>query len=402
MKEAGVEIYFEKENIWTFDSKGELLITIMSSLAQEESRSISENVTWGRRRQLAEGQVTFSYSQVLGFKKSDTGGFEIDQEEARVVRYIFHQLLLGNNPNKIARELTAQGIPTPQGKSKWSYGTVKRMLRNEKYKGDALLQKSFTTDFLTKSTKPNEGELPQYYVENNHAAIIKREVFDLVQVELDKLEKKRQTSNIFTGKLICDSCGTAFGSKVWHSTSKYKRTIYQCNAKYKGEHKCETPHVTEEEIKGWFISAMNQLLSNRDEIIANTELLVQMAKDTSQLGATIDDLENQLEDIRQGIEDLIDRNASKAQNQDVYKKQYDTLLTTYQEKQSALHEATSALEEQKSRTISLDGFTHQLKQQDDLITDFNQELWQISVEKVDIKVGKNISIIFKNGIQIDM
>ncbi|HGS8834641.1 TPA: recombinase family protein, partial [Streptococcus agalactiae] len=241
LKEAGVEIYFEKENIWTFDSKGELLITIMSSLAQEESRSISENVTWGRRRQLAEGQVTFSYSQVLGFKKSDTGGFEIDQEEAKIVRYIFHQVLLGNNPNKIARELTAQGIPTPQGKRKWSYGTVKRMLRNEKYKGDALLQKSFTTDFLTKSTKPNEGELPQYYVENNHEAIIKREVFDLVQVELDKLEKKRQTNNIFTGRLFCGDCGSAFGSKVWHSTSKYKRTIYQCNAKYKGEHKCQTP-----------------------------------------------------------------------------------------------------------------------------------------------------------------
>lgn len=161
---------FEKENINSLDSKGEVLLTILSSLAQDESRSISENVTWGRRRQLAEGQVIFSYSQVLGFKKSDTGGFEIDHEEAKIVRYIFHQILLGNNPNKIARELIAQGIPTPQGKRKWSYGTVKRMLRNEKYKGDAILQKSFTTDFLTKSTKPNEGELPQYYVENNHEA----------------------------------------------------------------------------------------------------------------------------------------------------------------------------------------------------------------------------------------
>lgn len=171
------------------------------------------------------------------------------------------------------------------------------MLRNEKYKGDALLQKSFTTDFLTKSTKLNEGELPQYYVENNHEAIIKREVFDLVQVELDKLERKRQTSNIFTGRLFCGDCGSAFGSKVWHSTSKYKRTIYQCNAKYKGEHKCQTPHVTEEEIKVWFLSAINQLLSNREEIITNTELLIDMAKDTSPLENKIGDLEKQLEII---------------------------------------------------------------------------------------------------------
>lgn len=402
LKEAGVEIYFEKENIWTFDSKGELLITIMSSLAQEESRSISENVTWGRRRQLAEGQVTFSYSQVLGFKKSDTGGFEIDQEEAKVVRYIFHQVLLGNNPNKIARALTAQGIPTPQGKSKWSYGTVKRMLRNEKYKGDALLQKSFTTDFLTKTTKPNEGELPQYYVENNHEAIIKREVFDWVQVELDKLEKKRQTSNIFTGRLFCGDCGSAFGSKVWHSTSKYKRTIYQCNAKYKGEHKCQTPHVTEEEIKAWFLSAINQLLSNREEIMANTELLIEMAKDTSPLEDTIDELERKLETIRQDIEDLVDRNARKAQNQELYQKEYETLLIEYQEKQKELHEVASALKEQESKSIRLNGFIHQLKQQDDLITDFNQELWQTSVERMDIKEDKKISLTFKNGVRIDL
>ncbi len=402
LKESGVEIYFEKENIWTFDSKGELLITIMSSLAQEESRSISENVTWGRRRQLAEGQVTFSYSQVLGFKKSDTGGFEIDHEEAKIVRYIFHQVLLGNNPNKIARELTAQGIPTPQGKRQWSYGTVKRMLRNEKYKGDALLQKSFTTDFLTKSTKLNEGELPQYYVENNHEAIIKREVFDLVQVELDKLERKRQTSNIFTGRLFCGDCGSAFGSKVWHSTSKYKRTIYQCNAKYKGEHKCQTPHVTEEEIKGWFLSAINQLLSNRDEIIANTELLIDMAKDTSSLEARLDDLEHHLETIRQDIEDLVDRNARKAQNQDLYQEQYNTLVTAYQEKQKELQETRSVLEEQKSKQLSLDGFIQNFKEQDDLITDFNQELWQTSVERLDIKEDKKIFLTFKNGLRIDL
>ncbi|SUN25565.1 putative site-specific recombinase [Streptococcus agalactiae] len=298
--------------------------------------------------------------------------------------------------------MTAQGIPTPQGKRKWSYGTVKRMLRNEKYKGDALLQKSFTTDFLTKSTKPNEGELPQYYVENNHEAIIKREVFDLVQVELDKLEKKRQTNNIFTGRLFCGDCGSAFGSKVWHSTSKYKRTIYQCNAKYKGEHKCQTPHVTEEEIKGWFLSAMNQLLSNREEIVANTELLIDLAKDTSPLENKIDDLEQQLETIRQDIEDLVDRNARKAQNQDLYQEQYDTLVTAYQERQKELQEATSSLEEQKSKQLSLDGFIQQLKQQEDLITDFNQELWQTSVERLDIKEGKKISLTFKNGVRIDL
>ncbi|SUN22470.1 putative site-specific recombinase [Streptococcus agalactiae] len=166
--------------------------------------------------------------------------------------------------------------------------------------------------------------------------------------------------------------------------------------------KCQTPHVTEEEIKVWFLSAINQLLSNRDEIIANTELLIDMAKDTSPLENKMDDLEQQLETIRQDIGDLVDRNARKAQNQDLYQEQYDTLVTAYQEKQKELQEATSSLEEQKSRSISLDGFIQELKQQDSLITNFNQELWQTSVERLDIKEDKKISLTFKNGVKIDL
>lgn len=127
-----------------------------------------------------------------------------------------------------------------------------------------------------------------------------------------------------------------------------------------------------------------------------------MAKDTSPLESRIDDLEHHLETIRQDIEDLVDRNARKAQNQELYQEQYDTLVTAYQENQKELQEATSSLEEQKSRSISLDGFIQQLKEQDDLITDFNQELWQTSVERLDIKVGKKISLTFKNGVRIDL
>ncbi len=160
--------------------------------------------------------------------------------------------------------------------------------------------------------------------------------------------------------------------------------------------------MTEEEIKGWFISAINQPLSNRDKIIANIELLIDMAKDTSPLESRIDDLEHHLETIRQDIEDLVDRNARKAQNQELYQEQYDTLVTAYQEKQKELQEARSALEEQKSKRLSLDGFIQQLKKQRELISDFNQELWQTSVERLDIKEDKKISQTFKNGLRIDL
>lgn len=167
LKEAGCECYFQKENIMTFDSKGELLITIMSSLAQEESRSISENVTWGQRKRFADGKVSIPYGQFLGYRKGADGLPEIVPEEAEIVKRIYRQFLQGKSTNAIATVLTEECIPTPGKKTVWQRATVESILRNEKYKGSALLQKSFTVDFLTKKTKINEGEVPQYYVEDS-------------------------------------------------------------------------------------------------------------------------------------------------------------------------------------------------------------------------------------------
>ena len=150
LKDAGVEVYFEKENIWTLDSKGELLITIMSSLAQEESRSISENVTWGQRKRFADGKVSIPYSQFLGYRKGADGLPEIVPEQAEIVRSIYRMCIEGMSTNAIAKRLTQQGIPTPAGKQVWQRATVESILRNEKYKGAALLQKKFTVDFLQK------------------------------------------------------------------------------------------------------------------------------------------------------------------------------------------------------------------------------------------------------------
>lgn len=184
MKEHNIECYFEKKNIWTFDSKGELLLTIMSSLAQEESRSISENVTWGHRKRFADGKVSFAYSRFLGYDKAPDGSLVINEEQAQTVKLIYKLFLDGLTMHSVANELTKRGLITPGGKTNWSQSTVRSILTNEKYKGDALLQKSFTVDFLTKKTKTNEEEVPQYYVENNHPAIIEPELFDLVQLEI--------------------------------------------------------------------------------------------------------------------------------------------------------------------------------------------------------------------------
>ena len=168
LKDKGIECYFEKEGIWTFDGKGELLITIMSSLAQEESRSISENCTWGQRKRFSDGKVCVPYSRFLGYDRGEEGGLVINEEEAVTVRLIYKMFLEGATPHSIAKHLTERGILSPGGKEKWNQSAVKSILTNEKYKGDALLQKSYTVDFLTKKKKMNEGEIPQYYVENSH------------------------------------------------------------------------------------------------------------------------------------------------------------------------------------------------------------------------------------------
>ena len=286
LKEKGIEIYFEKENIWTLDSKGELLITIMSSLAQEESRSISENVTWGQRKRFADGKVCVPFKHFLGYDRGDDGNLVLNEKEAVIVKRIYSMFLQGMTPYGIASQLTADGVLSPAKKEKWNAGTVKRMLSNEKYKGDALLQKSYTVDFLTKKKKDNEGEIPQYYVENNHEAIIEPAVFDMVQRELERRQPGRNRHSgvhIFSGKIKCGECGSWYGSKVWHSNSKYRRMVWQCNHKFNKDEKCKTPHLDEETIKTFFISAVNKLLSEKEEIFENFQLLKDTVFDTTDL-----------------------------------------------------------------------------------------------------------------------
>ena len=236
LKEHGCEVFFEKENIWTMDSKGELLITIMSSLAQEESRSISENTTWGIRQSFSEGKFSLPYGNFLGYCKGPNGTPEIVPEEAEIVRGIYKSFLDGETPGSIARLLTARGVPSPGGKGKWHQTTVRSILQNEKYYGSALLQKTFTTDFLTHRKKKNDGELPQYHIKNSHPAIVTKEQWDLVQVELERRSRmpgRFSPKGPLGSRLVCADCGGFFGAKTWHSSDPYKTVICRCNHKYR-------------------------------------------------------------------------------------------------------------------------------------------------------------------------
>lgn len=241
LKEKGIAVYFEKENIYTMDSKGEFLLTIMSSLAQEESRSISENVTWGQRKRLADGKTSLAYSRFLGYDKGkEKYEMVVNEEQAVTVRRIFFMFLQGYTAHSISKKLTDEGLIGPGGGTVWYARTVQSILQNEKYKGDALLQKEFTVDYLTRKLKKNEGELPQYYVKEDHEPIISPWLFDYVQKRLkgrSDILGRYSSVSVLSSKLECGVCGSMYTPRPWHSTS-YNNLVWQCRNRTKKGPKC--------------------------------------------------------------------------------------------------------------------------------------------------------------------
>ena len=400
LKAHGVEVFFEKENIWTFDSKGELLLTIMSSLAQEESRSISENITWGKRKQFADGKVSLPYKQFLGYRKGANGLPEIVPEEAEIVRLIYRMFIDGKTPCYIAKHLTEKGIPTPGRKKTWQVSTVESILTNEKYKGDARLQKRFTTDYLTKTMKVNEGEVPQYYVENSHPAIIAPAEWAIVQGEFRRRKeanKRTMCQSPFSGKVFCGDCGEQFGPKVWHSNSQYRRVIWQCNHKFKGNEKCATPHLTEDALKDYTIVALSLLMKNREALFEDGRLIRAALTDYTEIDAELQKLTKELEIVAHMIENTIATNAITALDQLEYAKTYESLTERY----GALQKRYTALAKQRAdkeyKADVLSGFLFELGELELLDTEWKDSRFHAIIERITVHNDGRLVFTFRNG-----
>ncbi len=400
LKENGVEVYFEKENIYTMDSKGELLITIMSSIAQEESRNLSENIAWGQRKRFADGKVSLPYKQFLGYEKGEDGLPKIVEKEAKIIRRIYRHFLEGKTPSGIAKMLTTEKIPTPGGKENWQATTVQSILRNEKFKGAALLQKSYTVNFLTKKKKLNEGEVPQYYVENSHPAIIEPETFELVQEEFKRRQKAgKYTSaiNCFASRITCGDCGGFYGRKVWHSNTKYAQTIWQCNNKFLRKAKCTTPHLKEEVIKKAFLEAFNSLIDNKEEILSDYDELVKRITDSSKEEAEMETIEVDSQLLHTALEKLIAENARTQMDQIAYTKKYNILAEKHNTLQKRLQTVLSDIDRKKARRNLMKAFLKTLRKQDSLITAFDEKLWSATLNHVVVKSDKELVFHFKDG-----
>jgi len=403
LKEKGVEVYFEKENIYTLDAKGEVMITIMGSLAQEESRSISENVTWGKRRSMEEGRFSLAYKFFLGYKKGEDGILEIVEEEAEIVRGIYQSFLEGKTARAIADGLTGRGIPTPKGKEKWSVSTIMSILQNEKYKGDALLQKTYVADFLTKRVKKNCGEIPQYYIKGSHPAIIDPATFDLVQEEIERRRPERHKlhrSSPFTAKIVCGDCGGYYGRKVWHSNSKHRKVVWRCNQKYEEETACSTPNLEEPAIEAAFIQTFNRMLGDKEQHIARFEKMLPLLADTSRLEGRLAEAEKKHGALMNSLRLYMEENTRQIQDQEEYNRHFSELDAQCKKAEEEIGAIQKEILQQSGRKEQIRRCLNELRECGDILEEFDPSLWNTVIESVTVYNDNKLVFRFWDGTEI--
>ncbi len=247
----GIEIHFERENIQTLSKDGELMLAVLSSFAEEESRSASENVKWRFRKKFEQGELLINTTRFLGYDKDEYGDLVINRKEAKIISSIFEEYLSGKGTHKIAKDLNKNKIPTATD-TKWHGTTVLAILKNEKYKGDAWLQKTYTPNHLTKKKKKNTGEIDYYYIEDNHSAIVSRETWETVQIKLKENRRNKVSKkgvNKYSGLLICSKCGYNLRKRVWNSKKSCQKVVWQCsNYIRNGKDACSGTSISEEEL----------------------------------------------------------------------------------------------------------------------------------------------------------
>ena len=277
-----------------------------------------------------------------------------------------------------------------------------RVHRNEKYRGDALIQKEYTADFLDKTRRKNTGEIPQYYVEEHHEAIISPDLFDFVQSEIRRREQNGKHSgvSIFANKIKCGCCGGWYGAKVWHSTDKYRRVIFRCNKKYSQKGKpCSTRHLTEEEIKRIFVKALNSLVEVKENVIAELRSLIDSVCQMEELIEERDKVEQELGVLAERLEKLIRENARVAQDQTAYLKQENEIRVLYVEKQGHLARLDEQIAERESKRKTLEGMIQVIYGINGEQVDFDEELWGGLLDHVIVKEYGAIVVVFKGGIE---
>ena len=416
LKANGIGVIFEKENINTLTESSEFLITLFSGFAQAESESLSTIITWGQQQSMKNGKVAFQYSKLLGYRRGEDGQPEIVPEDAETVKRIFRRYLDGCSLGQIKAELEADGAPTASGVKGWSYQVIHNILTNEKYIGDALLQKTYVTDCISKQVKKNTGDRTMYYVENNHPAIISRELFQRAQQELTRRASKRKvmqkTGKTEQGKysakyalselLVCGECGTPYKRCTWARNGK-KRIVWRCISRLEfGRKYCHTsPTLDEEKLHRVILEAINDFAQIEQEVKADILEWTNLAwsgRETD--GASLLTLRQRLNDITAQQTILLDQVLAAMDDSAL-----NTQLKTLMDEKQAVQEQIKALEQDEIHSASQASRMEELKEwlaKLQVNEQYDDEQVRMAIEKITVLDPETIRIQFKYpGLEVD-
>ena len=399
LKDKNIPVYFEKEAINTMDSKGEVLLTIMASLAQQESQSLSQNVKLGIQYRYQQGKVQVNHNRFLGYTKDAEGNLVIDPEQAEIVRRIYREYLQGQSMDKIASGLEADGILTGAGNTKWHTSTINKILRNEKYMGDALLQKTYTTDFLTKKRIKNNGTVPQYYVEDDHEAIIPKDIFLLVQEELVRRRVVHTSDNgkrhcysckhCFAQIVFCGECGEFYRRVHWNNRG-CKSIVWRCCSRLENTgHVCRARTVNEKLLEQVTLDAINRVLCEKDDFLktlqANIATVVLQGDTLSP-----DAIDERLRELQKEL-------LKKANQKDDYDVVANEILRLRDMRRQA--EVDSVIKDEQMKQINdLQDF---INSRPTTITEFDEALVRRLIEKITVFEDR-FAVKFKSGVEIEI
>lgn len=399
LKEKNIPVFFEKENINTMDSKGEVLLTIMASLAQQESESLSKNVKLGLQFRYQNGEVQVNHNRFMGYTKDENGHLIIDSAQAEIVKRIYREYLQGASLKQIGVGLEADGILTAAGNAKWRPETIKKILQNEKYIGDALLQKTYTVDVLTKKRVKNNGIVPQYYVENDHEAIIPRELYMQVQEEMlrranlhsGKNRKKRVYSSKYALSSIvyCSKCGDIYRRIAWNNRGKHS-IVWRCISRVEhGPGCCDATTVTEKELQDAVVKAINKAIGGKDDMLEILEENIAMV-------FTLED-KSSIENINARLEELQKELLIRANAKQDYNDLADEIDRLREMKQKGLTEKAER-EGLKQRIVEMQKFLTEQKEQ---IEEYDESLTRRIVERITVYEAK-FTVELKSGTSVDI
>ena len=413
LRALGIAVISEKENINTLTAESEMLITIMSCFAQAESESISKNVSWGVRQSFKNGNVPTQYARLLGYRKGHDGNAEIIPEEAEVVKEIYRCYLDGMSMNLIADRLNEKGLTTKGGSSPYRKTVVQRILTNEKYTGDALLQKTYVTDCITKKTRKNNGELPMYLVKNHHEPIISRDDFNRVQEEMARRAAKRAIADKLTkteqGKysakyalselLICGECGEHYRRVTW-TAKGFKEIKWRCVSRIQyGKKKCHSsPTVDEQALHRAIVSAINDFCTVKDDVAKALRESITEVLDPNQNGS-IQAAQQRIDELARNMDELIKlatvpETAENAMS-DIAKfseemKMLREFIETEKAKQTEVQHGSNELSNVLQR----------LEKEDFALTEYDDIVTRQLIEQITVDTKNTITVRFKGGFEM--